>query len=103
MYPKKSSSSIKSNKENSRMREREQLRSLITQKLGEKYSQQPPQVIEKEVSRMMEGTLDGKLTKSGLEQLETRLAGSSKPSRAMSQTSERLSVKSGLSKMSGAT
>ncbi len=54
---------------------------------------------------MMEGTQDGKLTKSGLEQLESRLAGSNKPSRAMSQASEhdRLSVKSGLSKMSGAT
>lgn len=62
-------------------------------------------MIEKEVNRMMEGTQDGKLTKSGLEQLESRLAGSNKPSRAMSQASEhdRLSVKSGLSKMSGAT
>jgi len=105
MYPKKTPKQAQADQEAKKLiskQQREQLKAMVADKFQSKYPNKDPQALQEKVDNFFEKQQT--LTSQALKQLDSNIAHSEKDKKsAIDQDRDDMSVKSGVSKMSGAT
>ena len=105
LYPKKTPKQAQEDQQSKKLisqQQREQLKALVSQKFQDKYPNKDPEALQGKVDKLFEGQQP--LTSAKLKEFESNLAHSEKGGKAtVNHDRDDISVKSGVSKMSGAT
>jgi len=105
MYPKKTPKQAQADQEAKKLinkQQREQLKAMVSEKFQSKYPNKDPQALQDKVDNFFEKKQT--LTSAALKQLDSNIAYSEKDKKSViDQDRDDMSVKSGVSKMSGAT